>query len=504
MSLLLEALERHAAEQPVAVALAGAEGTLTYSELPLLVEALARRLGAGSGPLALLLENSPAWAVADLAALRAGRPLLPLPQFFSDAQLAHAVAAAGAREILTDDPERVARALAGRVRSGAGENLSVARRLVHLLPLEVRVPATLPDGTAKITFTSGTTGEPKGVCLGQAHIEQVALALAAAANAGHGDLHLAMLPLATLLENIGGIYAPLLAGARSELHPVAGLGLRGASGLDVGRMLAELQRLRPSSLILVPQLLEAVVAAAAAGCSLPDSLRFVAVGGAPVAPRLLAHAEAVGLPVYEGYGLSESASVVAVNRPDAHRPGSVGRPLPHLRLGFAADGEILIEQSPFLGYLGEEQRADGTYATGDLGHLDEDGYLHLSGRKKNLFITSFGRNVAPEWVERELTAHPAIAQAAVFGEARPFNVAALVPMPGSDRALLEQAVAAANRALPDYARIGNWFLADAPFSPANGQFTANGRPRRGVIAECYGARIEAIYQEDAACSSTTS
>ena len=205
----------------------------------------------------------------------------------------------------------------------------------------------------------------------------------------------------------------------------------------------------------------------------------------------------LGLPGYEGYGLSEAASVVAVNRPGDTRPGTVGRPLPHVRLRFAADGEIEVGGSLFSGYLGDGEEKPGRFwPTGDIGHLDDEGFLHLTGRKKHIFITAFGRNIAPEWVERELTVTGAIAQAVVYGEARPFNVAVLVPRMAADAAVIAQTVAQANARLPDYARIRRWLLADAPFSLANGQWTGTGRPRRQAIWKAYAERIRAMYAEE--------
>jgi long-subunit acyl-CoA synthetase (AMP-forming) len=128
--------------------------------------------------------------------------------------------------------------------------------------------------------------------------------------------------------------------------------------------------------------------------------------------------------------------------------------------------------------------------------LDEQGFLHVTGRKKNMFITAFGRNVAPEWVEGELGLHPAIAQAAVFGEGRPWNIAVIVPRGGPAPDTMEQAIAEANAQLPDYARVRGWLRADAPFTPENGQLTMNGRLRREAIRDVYGERIDQLYREE--------
>jgi long-subunit acyl-CoA synthetase (AMP-forming) len=144
----------------------------------------------------------------------------------------------------------------------------------------------------------------------------------------------------------------------------------------------------------------------------------------------------------------------------------------------AHDGEILVSG----------------LATGDLGHLDAEGFLHVEGRRKNVLITSFGRNVAPEWPEAELCAGGAIAQAAVFGDARPQLCALLVPRsPGETDSAIDADVRRANARLPDYARIAFWLRAEAPFSAADGSATANGRVRRDVVWSRYGERIESRY-----------
>jgi len=157
--------------------------------------------------------------------------------------------------------------------------------------------------------------------------------------------------------------------------------------------------------------------------------------------------------------------------------------------------------SLFSGYLGEPGADPGggpleEWATGDLGYLDPDGYLYLTGRKRHVFITSFGRNVAPEWVECELQAQPAIAQSAVFGEARPFNVAVIVPRPGCTPAAVERAVTAANAGLPDYARVRRYLLAAQSFSITNGMLTGTGRVRREQVGQQYRQAFEALYCEE--------
>lgn len=499
MSVLFRAITRYAQQQPDASALQGAGRTLTYAELAQQLQQTGDELNkAGVKAMGLLADNGVAWAVADLAALFSDILVVPLPPFFSVQQLQHAIRDSGVDAILTDQPERVEELLGGQCRRVASD----AYGGLHMMQLVSPSRADVPVNTAKITYTSGTTGQPKGVCLSRDAMESVAQSLCNASLASQDDRHLCLLPLSTLLENIGGIYVPLLAGACACVLPLRQVGLQGAAALDVGQMIKSIHESHATSAIMVPQMLHAMVAALGMGAVNPALLRFIAVGGAPVSPRLLGAAQQLGLPVYEGYGLSECASVVAVNAPGANKPGSVGKPLPHVRLKFADDGEIYVGGAVFSGYLGQAESpdADGFWSSGDTGYLDDEGYLHLTGRKKNMFITSFGRNVAPEWVERELTIHPAIAQAAVFGEAQPWNVAVVVPRPlsGVDmQSALNEAIAAANLALPDYARIIKWIMAGEPFTPQNGLLTTNGRLRRNEILARYGKVLEDLYSSEA-------
>lgn len=497
---IIAAIARQAEKHPDSRALIGDRHSLSYRELVAAIEQASAELRtASANTIALALDNSPLWAVLDLACLNVGKPVIPLPFFFSVEQIAHSIRDAGIDCVLTDQPEAYQKLLAA---AGIEADVPIVHTVNAMAFSEIRlrniVAQPLPTGTLKVTYTSGTTGHPKGVCLGADALQQVAASLLAATRGTTSDRHVSVLPLATLLENLAGVYVPLLAGAACHLLPLATVGLSGASGLDVKKMLATLIECRATTTILTPQLLHAMVAAIEAGHPAPQQLRFVAIGGAPVSSRLLQRAQALGLPVYEGYGLSECASVVALNTEADRCVGSVGKPLPHARLRFADDGEILVAGATLLGYTGGAPvQPNEFWPTGDIGHLDEQGFLHLTGRKKNIFITSFGRNVSPEWVERELTLHPAIAQAAVFGEARPWNVAVIVPRGNAPEVIhaVDQAIAETNSILPDYARVKCWLPAQAPFLPQNGQLTANGRLKREAIWSLYQASIEQLYKE---------
>jgi len=446
-------------------------------ELEAAVAALAARLRERQvRVLATLMDNGPAWVVADLAALHAGVAHVPLPGFFTPEQVRHALQAAGVDTLLASAP------LAALWPQAPRRDVELAGQACALLALP-HDPVPLPAGTRKITFTSGTTAAPKGVCLREEGLRSSAQALVQALEPLDIRRHLCALPLAVLLENVAGVLAPLARGATVVVPPLAQVGLTGSSGFDPQGLHAAVRRHQPHSLILLPQMLRAWTAwLQASGQRAPACLRMVAVGGAAVGRKLVEAARACGIPAYEGYGLSEGGSVQTLNLPDADGPGSVGRPLPHARVRIAGDGEIEISGTLMAGYLGDPAPVPAWWPTGDLGSIDADGFLHVAGRKKDVLITGFGRNVSPEWVEATLRGEAAIGQAVVFGEGQPALRAVLWPTSAAvPDALLAAAVQAANETLPDYARIAGWVRARAPFSAEAGLATANGRPRRLAI-----------------------
>ena len=456
------------------------------SELVAEGEAASRRLRqTGVRALATAMDNAPAFVVLDEAASDAECVHVPLPLFFTPAQMQHAVAAAGVDALLVDPPlAALWPALRWSTVVVAGRSLRWARREPK--------PAALPPGTAKITFTSGTTGTPRGVCLSGRAMQQVSESLVATLAPLGIERHLNALPFAVLLENLAGLMAPRRQGALLQTLPLAELGLSGSSSFDAARFHAAVLAHRPHSLILLPQMLRA-------WCGFlmqtrqraPTSLKLVAVGGAAVGAPLVATAQSLGIPACEGYGLSEGCSVQTLNLPGAQRPGSVGRVLPHARLRVAADGELEIAGNLFSGYLGDPTPVPLWWPTGDLGRIDNDGFVHVLGRKKNVLITAFGRNVSPEWIETALRSHPAVLQAVVLGDGEPALSAVLWPVsPVIDDAVLQAAVDAANATLPDYARVGRWTRGRAAFDPSTGLATANGRPQRGAIAALHADALD--------------
>ena len=495
-----------------------ADAQLTRLELVQAVKTLAAELTAREyGAIALYAANSADWIVVDLACQLADIVLLPLPGFFSAGQVRHALQTVPVDAVLTDRPDYLhtlcatleadkplSVGLHTLLNTADIQQPAAAYQFADIAPLDKasKRRQLLPARTSKITFTSGSTGTPKGVCLSAEHQQRVAASLDQAIAGLNIQKHLCVLPLSTLLENIAGVYVPLMQGACIVLASEQQLGFNGAAGFSVADLLSTIGSVCPNSVILMPQLLQALVISCASGWQPPASLRFIAVGGGSVNRLLLDKAIHAGLPVYEGYGLSECGSVVALNTPEARRNGSLGKPLPHLRTQLM-DGELLVADAAFLGYAGAPDSwtipGDETWiATGDLCSVDEDGYLHFQGRRKNLLVSSYGRNISPEWVEREISHDPLLAQVLVFGDSRPFCTALIAARsPSVTDQQIQQGLDQANKRLPEYARVVRWLRLDSPLATGTGAIsdlmTTNGRPRRTEIEQHFQAQIDALY-----------
>lgn len=465
MAALPELLERQAEIHPSRVALQGPDSAFSYAQMVQAVRALADQLNRlGIRRAGLCGDNSVAWVLADLACLLADVVCVPVPVFFSKSQTSYLIERAGLDCLLSVE------ATAGSEHLGHG---------VWFRPLPVSAADVwMPQQTAKITFTSGSTGTPKGVCLSIEQMTATTLALQERLSGVELERHLCILPMATLLENIAGIYLPLLMGGTVMVAPLQSLGMTGSSGLDLERLVEGINQSRPQSMILVPELAMALVSAAEQLQLKTPSFRFLAVGGGRVSSELLARGRATGLPLYEGYGLSECGSVVALNVPGAECEGSVGKPLSHVEVRVDDRGHILVRGSTHPGYLGEEPEGHKWLDTGDLGTMDPAGFLSVNGRAKNLLITSFGRNISPEWLESELIQAVGACQAVVFGDGDPHLSALVVVQNGCSPEQLRLSLNRLNAGLPDYARLEAVYIRRQLLTQAQGHITANGRPVR--------------------------
>jgi long-subunit acyl-CoA synthetase (AMP-forming) len=464
-------------------------------------EALLKRKNP-KAPVGILADNSLEWIAIDLATQDIGVTLIPLPSFFTPSQWLHAIKSSGMQAIFCAH-EDVVRNLGFMFQN---QYVGELKLFESMSVLSGMVEQPNLSEVQKITYTSGTTSEPKGVCLSTDQQWSVAQSIEQALRSLQIKRHLNMLPLSVLLENIAGVYTALACAAENICLPLNEVGLHGSSNFDADACITAIEKYQAESIILLPQMLQAIVALSTKQDPRLKSLKFVAVGGGKTPVALIKTAKAMGIPVYEGYGLSECASVVALNTPKDERIGSVGKTLSNRIVRVSKDGEIEVKNVGLPHYLESAKgltnnptssptSADETWLpTGDLGHIDDEGFLYLDGRKKNVLITSFGRNISPEWPESLLLGSGLFKQAIVVGDGQAQLSALLVTAKDdvSDEAI-QLAITSVNQDLPDYAQIGPWMLADEPFTPNNGLATANGRLKRDLIKNKFNNQIELLY-----------
>ncbi|MFD9793843.1 long-chain fatty acid--CoA ligase [Streptomyces sp. NPDC059070] len=381
--------------------------------------------------------------------------------------------------------------------------------------LLARQNAVRPEDTALLVYTSGTTGPPKGCRLTHANLGAVQDATLPLTEGGPGDRTYLYLPLAHLLAQLIQ-FSTLLYGG--ELCYFGG---------RVENIVAELSEARPTHLPSVPRLFEKVhqgVLSLAedlgattdeelhdlARSALGGNLRWALTGGAPIAPETLDFLRAAGIQVFEGYGMTESGGVITLNHPGAVRYGTVGRPVAGCEVRIAADGEVLARgANVFPGYHANPAGtaaaldAEGWLHTGDLGALDEDGFLTITGRKKDLIITSAGKNLSPLEVEQAIERSRFVSHAVMIGDRRPYPVALIAVDPaevaGRDaaavRALVREAVDAANARVSRPARIRAFAVLPDDFTVESGVLTPTLKVRRRAVAEKYAKEIELLYEK---------
>ena len=451
---------------------------------------------------------------------------------------------------------------------------------VHLLELErlgrdrgdeadvdARVAALRPDDLLTLIYTSGTTGQAKGVMVTHANMTSNCEAAARALPIKADDHLLSFLPLSHSFERMAGYYMATLYGG-ATLHYAQGMGklfhnmaevrptlmtgvprvyekvyhrflatLEAAppvrrrlleQALRVGREVARMRQdhRRPGDVLALQYKLAYGQVFAPLAARMGGRIRFLVSGGAPLAPEVAEFFLAAGLLILEGYGLSEAAPVVSVNRPGAFRFGTVGRPLDHVRVRLGEDGEILVfGPNVMRGYFNRpedtaEVLTDGWLATGDVGELDREGFLRITDRKKDLFKTSTGKYIAPQMLEGHLKRLRFVEQAAVVGDRRPYCVALLVPsfdaladwarekgIPATDREALvrdpkvlrrfQHEVDRLNGTLERHETLKAFRLLTEPFTEANGLLTHSLKVRRKAVLARHAALVEGMYAQGA-------
>ncbi len=535
------------------------------------VRALASRLDARSGErVAILAESRPEWLIADLACLAAGVTDVPVYPTLTGEQAAFILRDSRAAGAFVSTAEQLAKLESVRgslpelrwirsFESPEWEALLAPAPAADEAEFIARLAATPGEQLATLIYTSGTTGRPKGVRLTHAN-------LCANLNTSTMDfcfsdreLRLSILPLAHITERHLA-YVDMLYDAATYF----------AGSFDT--VASDLLEVNPTVLVSVPRLFEKVAAAvraqaagglkrrilswalgagsrlgpyrlAGTAASAPAGLRLraaladalvgrklkarlggrldkIIAGGAPLGRDLAEFFLALGLTVDEGYGLTETSPVIALNRPGGRRPGSIGRPLPNVEVKFAGDGELLVRgPSVFAGYEGlpEETAAafeDAWFKTGDIGRQDEDGFVFITDRKKDLIKTSGGKFIAPQPIEARLKTSGLVAEAVLVGDGRNYACALLVPnweavtarglawtdrasACGRDdvRALFAAEVAAVNAGLARFETIKKFALLPEAFTIASGELTPTIKVRRRTVEQRYAALIDAMYTE---------
>ena len=514
---MCEALMTTAAERPDQVALRSPDDafSLTFAQLLRRLAATAgilHDLGLRKGDaLGVMLLNRPEFHVVDAAAMLLGATPFSLYNTSPAEQIAFVMGDAGNRLVVAEP----------RFLDVVGEAAGDGVRVVELteldggdedFDLEPHWRAVVPEDLLTLIYTSGTTGPPKGVELTHANMLAELRGVHAAVPLEGGGRWVSFLPSAHVADRWGSHYSALMTYGHT-VTPVA----------DPTQVFAVVAQVRPTSFGGVPRVwekLKAALEASGAAALAPgqlkerlglDEARWLAVGAAPTPVEVLEFFAARGMPICEVWGMSETSCIVTTNRPGATRPGSVGQPIEGMELWIADDGELLV-RGPLVmaGYrdrpdlTAQAIDADGWLHTGDVGRIDDDGYLWIVDRKKELIINAAGKNVSPANVEALLkSSGPLIGQACVVGDRRPYLVALLVLDPDTAAGLdpadadvvarVQKEVDAANAHLSRVEQIKRFRVLSEEWLPGGDELTPTMKLKRRPIAGKYAGEIDSLY-----------
>jgi long-chain acyl-CoA synthetase len=495
--------------------------------------------------VAHLSENRHEWVIADFAIQMAGAIHVPIHAPLTGPQIAWQVRHSGAKVLLLSTREQAAKLapLAAEQLGGveivsydeideplAGRKISTLASIKAAADLQRGIDAacasrkrTRPDSLATILYTSGTTGEPKGVMLTHDNLATNTLATIEAFGFVEDDLRLNFLPLSHIFARTCDLYVWLASGTRMAI----------AESRET--VIADCQVVKPTVLSGVPHFYDRVyrglcerglaeVPGALRG-ALGGAIRYCCGGGAALPVHLFDYFHSHGVPLLQGYGLTESSPVISLSSLKSFRRGASGRAIPGVEVRIAEDGEILTRgPHVMVGYY-ENPRAtaevlqDGWLYTGDLGYLDADGFLTITGRKKEIIVTLGGKNIAPVYLESLLGQDPLIMQALVVGDDRPCLAALIVPNPDvlaaelarqgigpvsrdevlthpQVRALFERRIAERLKEVAPYEQVRTFALLPRPFTIEAGEMTAKLTLRRKVIEQHFAAEIETLYRRE--------
>jgi len=524
--------------------------------------------------VAILSENRPEWAIADFACLLIGSVVVPVYTTLTDEQASYILRDSGARVIFVSTEKQLQKISNVRART-AIEKIVVmdaveTAHAFHMQRLMLDGPQqrdanfdalarqTSPDELATVIYTSGTTGVPKGAMLTHRNIASNISAWLPSLGFNAGHISLSFLPLSHVTArnvDLGLLYRGVTLAYVSffDQLPKALLEVRPTIFVAVPRVYEKIhgqvdlkaktfpanqiyrwsrsvgRRHRteigagetPKSLTwrLANRLVYSKVRAGMGGRA-----EIFISGGAPLGRELAEWFTDMGIRIHEGYGLTETSPVIAVNTPSAHKLGTVGKPLSNVEVRIAEDGEILVRgPSVFKGYWSKPQETENAFSrewfkTGDIGAIDSEGFLSVTDRKKDLIKTSGGKFIAPQPLENSLKHNALVAEAVVLGDKRKFPAVLIAPYfplledwaranhivfssreelvaQPKVRELYEGIVADVNRDLARFEQLKKVVLIADEFSAENGTLTASMKLRRKVVEERYREKIEAMYGE---------
>jgi long-chain acyl-CoA synthetase len=541
---------------------------------------------AAGDRVAIMSESRPEWLMCDMAILALGAVTVPVYPTLHSPQARYILADCGAKLVIVSSAEQLnkiqqVRHLVPELEAivtleGASDSRASIVSLDDLASrghaainaewgtakaFKERARAVTPGQLATIIYTSGTTGEPKGVMLTHANLVSNLFAADEAIDLSQDDVALSFLPMshafermaaflylltgtsmvfAENMETIGrdiGLVRPMMVTgvprvyekmqARIMEKGAAAPGVKGKLfkwAVDVGTRKARAQ-LRGRSAGPITAAQAAIAERLVYGkirAGIGGRLRIAVSGSAPLPVNVLEFFTGIGLPIIEGYGLTETAPILTVNPPAALRSGSVGKAVRDVEIRIAPDGEILARGANIMGGYYNKPDAtaavlrDGWFHTGDIGELDANGYLSITDRKKDLLVTSGGKKIAPQPIENTLKRSPIISEAVVLGDRRRYAVALIVPdFAGLERrlkdlgrppaaretlikrddviGLYEEIVDGINRELSQYERIKRFALLPKEFSIDSGELTPTLKVKRKVVEEKWSAVIEELY-----------
>jgi long-chain acyl-CoA synthetase len=521
-------------------------------------------IAAGLKPgehVALISENRVEWLYCDLAILAAGGVTVPIYPSIT-ARVAGYIAEDSKTRLAIASSEELAAKLGGR--DYPGRIFMIETDVVKWVEnepaaeleeaLASRLETLRPDRVATVVYTSGTTGDPKGVMLTHHHFVEMGKSALQAFHIGPDDCLLSYLPYSHVLERVDGIFVETMAGSSFWL----------ARSLDT--LVEDIQAARPTVMLGVPRVFEKVYEAVfdkvrhqpvyrraifrwalgigaarlhgrpgpwlrlrlrVADRLVLDSLRrrltggrlrFFISGGAPLNEKVEEFFWSIGVKILQGWGLTETTSGVSSNTEEFHRYRTVGKALPGMKIRIEEDGEILVSgPAVMLGYKNRpeataEAVSDGWLKTGDMGFIDSDGFLTITDRKKDLIKTSGGKYVAPLPIESQLENDRNVKASLVVGDQRPYVVALIVPdwealradigLEGEPSALVNDArvrsrfsdmVDNVNKGLASFESVKYFTLLDRDFTEAGGELTPTLKKKRRVISQHFHEQIDAMY-----------